>query len=98
MAGRRVLQSRNLYTIGWITTLAIETSAARALLDEEHDLPADFEQSANDSNSYTCGNIAKHNIVIACLPSCIYGTTSALATGMPMLATFLTSVSESWLK
>lgn len=62
------------YTVAWICALPLEMAAAEAMLDERHDsLPT----RANDSNTYTLGSIYAHNVVIACLPSGVYGTTSA---------------------
>ena len=88
MDSRKTLDSKFEYTIGWIAALAIETAAAKAMLDERHNLPADFSQPSNDTNSYTCGSVGEHNIVIATLPEGIHGNTSGLATGMPMLFAF----------
>lgn len=64
---------RRDYTIALICALSVELAAAQAMLDEEHDgLP----RQPNDSNTYTLGRMGKHNVVIACLPSGIYGTVS----------------------
>jgi ankyrin repeat protein/nucleoside phosphorylase len=60
-------------------------SAAEAILDETHHaLPV----PAHDKNSYTLGEIAGHRVVIACLPSGQYGTTSAAVVAQQMLSTF----------
>jgi nucleoside phosphorylase len=73
------------YTVGWICALSIEMAAAKGMLDEEHqDLPV----SRGDSNQYTLGRIGSHNVVIACLPDGIYGTTSAATVAKGMLLTF----------
>ena len=53
------------YTIGWVCALPIERAAAEEMLDEEHGLP----QDRNDTNVYTLGRISGHNVVIACLPA-----------------------------
>lgn len=74
------------YTIGWICAITIEYVAARALLDETHDSPA--QVADNDSNNYTLGRIGKHNIVIAVLPDGEYGTTSAATVAAGMLHSF----------
>ncbi len=42
----------------------------------------------NDSNSYVLGSVGPHNIVIACLPSGVYGTTSANTVAMQLLSSF----------
>ncbi|KAF3934040.1 hypothetical protein ABW19_dt0202748 [Dactylella cylindrospora] len=73
----RSLESRDLYTIGWIAALGIELAAARLVLDEAHGRPADFEQPQADTNIYHWGRIGDHNIVIASLPAGSYGTISA---------------------
>ncbi len=69
-------QSICRYTIGWICALAIEYVAARQSLDIEHDRSGIVAQPG-DSNSYTFGSIASHNVVIAVMPSGKYGLTSA---------------------
>ncbi|KAJ5665661.1 uncharacterized protein N7477_008109 [Penicillium maclennaniae] len=43
---------------------------------------------ANDPNIYTLGSIYGHNIVIACLPSGVYGTTSAAIVASHITTTF----------
>ena len=60
-------------------------AAAKAMLDEIHpDLPT----MSNDQNTYVLGSIRAHNVVIACLPSGVYGTTSAAIVADQMLFTF----------
>ncbi|KAF3912505.1 hypothetical protein ABW20_dc0106628 [Dactylellina cionopaga] len=65
---------REDYTIGWICALPLEVTAAVAILDERH-LP--LVQDEGDDNAYEFGQVGHYNIVIACLPSGVYGTTSA---------------------
>lgn len=73
------------YTVGWVCALPLEMAAAKAMLDESHlDLPT----SPNDHNTYILGRIRAHNVVIACLPSGVYGTTSAATVATQMLSTF----------
>jgi len=55
------------------------------MLDEAYD---DLPVPSNDHNAYTFGRIGKHNVVIACMPSGVYGTTSATAVATQLLATF----------
>lgn len=88
MAPSTALQSRNQYTVGWITALAIERVAAMAMLDEEHEKPLDFVQASIDRSSYTWGRIGVHNVVISSLPQGDYGTSSATSTAVPMLFSF----------
>ena len=44
------------YTVGWISALPIEQSAATAILDEEHPLPENFDADKNDLNLYLWSN------------------------------------------
>ncbi|TIA07821.1 hypothetical protein D6C80_09570 [Aureobasidium pullulans] len=88
MSTSQALKSRELYTVGWIAALPKELSAAIAMFDEQHDKPLDFEKHPSDSNSYHCGRIGNHNVVVACLPHGIYGTTSAATTASSMLFSF----------
>ncbi|KAL2025681.1 hypothetical protein VTO58DRAFT_103907 [Aureobasidium pullulans] len=88
MSTSQALKSRELYTVGWIAALPKELSAAIAMFDEQHDRPLDFDKHPSDSNSYHCGRIGNHNVVVACLPHGIYGTTSAATTATSMLLSF----------
>ncbi|KAL6409850.1 Pfs, NACHT and Ankyrin domain protein [Ilyonectria robusta] len=77
--------SHNDYTVGWVCALHIEMAAATAMLDTVHEaLPI----SRSDTNTYTLGNIAMHNIVIACLPSGHYGTNNAATVASNMRRSF----------
>ena len=80
----KTLESKEEYSIGWITALAIERAAATALLDERHNQPQDFLQSDNDSNSYTWGRISNHNVIIVGLPagSCGLVNSTKIALGL----------------
>ncbi|KAK3339618.1 ankyrin repeat protein [Lasiosphaeria hispida] len=86
------LSSRNEYTIGWVCALPHERTAAIAMLDVEHSRPRDFAQLNADTNSYAWGHISTtsgvHNVVIASLPTGIYGTSSAASTAAMMLMSF----------
>jgi nucleoside phosphorylase len=59
--------------------------AAKMMLGETH---SNLPQPATDHNAYTLGRISGHNVVIACLPSGVYGTTSAATVGSRMKGTF----------
>ncbi len=63
------------YTVAWVCALPLELTAARAVLEEEHSLPAGWNQSHHDDNVYVLGSIAHHKVVMACLPQ--YGTNNA---------------------
>ncbi|KAJ5312119.1 hypothetical protein N7508_002949 [Penicillium antarcticum] len=70
----------NDYTLAWICALPIELAAAKSLLDHVHNpLP----QPATDRNIYTLGSLSGLNVVVVCLPSGVYGTTSATGRGVP---------------
>ena len=72
------------YTIGWICALEVELTAARGMLDKEHeDLPA-----GQDPNVYTLGEIGKHNVVIAHLPEGTIGTSAAATCASNLLRSF----------
>ncbi|KAL3440344.1 nucleoside phosphorylase domain-containing protein [Aspergillus insuetus] len=64
------------YTVAWICALPVELAAAKSFLDEVH---TRLTQSESDHNVYTLGSISGHNVVVACLPAGVYGTTSATA-------------------
>ena len=74
------------YTVGWICALPIEAAAATAMLDEIHEEPR--KRLPNDHNVYTLGRIGEHNVVIACLPSGVYGTNPAATIAAQMLSSF----------
>ncbi|KAF2224457.1 hypothetical protein BDZ85DRAFT_102571 [Elsinoe ampelina] len=65
------------YTVGWIVALDLELVAAQSMLDEEHDEPEGFIKQHDDVNIYSWGRVAKHNVVIASLPSGRYGLVAA---------------------
>ncbi|KAE8371342.1 nucleoside phosphorylase domain-containing protein [Aspergillus bertholletiae] len=77
------------YTIGWVSALPIELAAAQEMLDDKHEVPP---QNASDTNIYTLGQIAKHNVVIACLPKSQIGIKSAAVVATQMKSTFPTIV------
>ncbi|KAJ5169200.1 uncharacterized protein N7482_004794 [Penicillium canariense] len=71
------------YTIGWVCALPKEQTAARTMLDEEHD---GLSTPLNDHNTYILGSICSHNVVIACLPT--MGTNPAATVANSMINTF----------
>lgn len=77
---------REDYTVGWISALPIEKAAATVMLDGPlHEAPV---LPTYDQNNYTFGRIGVHNVVIACMPSGVYGTTSAAIVAESMMRTF----------
>ena len=77
--------THNDYAVAWICALPLEMAAARAMLDGEY---PPLLQPLTDHNAYTLGRLTDHNVVIACLPSGVYGTTSAATVLSQMLSTF----------
>ncbi|KAF5678647.1 nacht ankyrin domain-containing protein [Fusarium circinatum] len=77
--------SAHSYTVGWIRALPIELAAAQAMLDHVHD---SLGISADDSNAYTLGDMAGHNVVMACLPVHHYGTVNAATVANNMQRSF----------
>ncbi|XHG02956.1 hypothetical protein AWENTII_006276 [Aspergillus wentii] len=71
----------DIFTIGWIAALPVELTAAKAVLDEEHEHCHEFSQ-------YTLGRIGFHQVVIAVLPSGQIGTNSAARVAADLKSTF----------
>ncbi|KAL2811716.1 purine and uridine phosphorylase [Aspergillus granulosus] len=74
------------YTVAWICALEEEYLCACRMLDEEFTGPEINED--NDDNTYVYGRIAKHYVVIGCLPAGRYGTNSAARVARDMVRTF----------
>jgi nucleoside phosphorylase len=79
------MTSHEDYTVGWISALPLEMTAAKVMLEETH---SKLSQPPTDPNAYILGKICGHNVVIACLPYGVYGTASAAAVVSHMIATF----------
>ncbi|CAG7990293.1 unnamed protein product [Penicillium salamii] len=73
------------YKIAWICALPVEAAAAIAMLDTTH---PSLAPSISDRNTYTLGEIGSQNIVVVCLPSGVYGTTSAAIVTAEIRSTF----------
>jgi nucleoside phosphorylase len=71
--------------VGWVCALAVELAAAQEMLDEEDETP---QISTHETNTYTCGRLGEHNVVIACLPEGQMGTNSAAAVAVQMMSAF----------
>src|ERR1700722_1716032 len=80
-----ILTTHDDYTIAWICALPLEAAAAKAMLDKIH---PQLSQPAGDDNAYTLGEISSHNIILACLPSGVYGVVSAATVVAHMRITF----------
>ncbi|GMG13315.1 unnamed protein product [Aspergillus oryzae] len=77
--------TRDDYTVAWICALPLEMAAAKAMLDEVH---PPLPQPETDHNVYTLGSVGSHNVVVAPLPSGVYGTISAFAVVSHMVSTY----------
>ncbi|EPS44771.1 hypothetical protein H072_1200 [Dactylellina haptotyla CBS 200.50] len=75
--------SRVDYTIGWIAALPVEMAAAKAMLDDIHEI---LPNRPTDRNTYIFGAIESHNIVITCLPE--YGTIPVAVVASHMQSSF----------
>ena len=73
------------YTVGWICALEEEYGCACRMLDGEYSGP---EIENQDDKTYAYGRIAKHYMVIGCLPVGRYGTSSAARVARDMLRSF----------
>ncbi|KGO54821.1 hypothetical protein PEX2_090740 [Penicillium expansum] len=78
--------SADSYTVAWICALEEEYFCACRMLDEEYGGPEISED--NDDNTYVYGRIAKHYVVIGCLPAGRYGTNSAARVARDIVRTF----------
>ncbi|KAK4444779.1 hypothetical protein QBC34DRAFT_384994 [Podospora aff. communis PSN243] len=74
------------YTVGWVSALPVELTAAMKMLDETHPkLPIPKDDT---NRGYEFGSIAGHNVVLTCLPAGGIGTTPATAAAIQMVRTF----------
>ncbi|KAM3537533.1 hypothetical protein ARSEF1564_009544 [Beauveria bassiana] len=74
------------YTIGWISALALEFTAAQQFLDATHDRPKYVHKG--DENHYTLGSIGAHNVVIAVLGAGENGIAAAAMAAKDMMHSF----------
>lgn len=73
------------YTVAWICALPLERAAAEVMLDEIHEpLP----QPHTDPNAYVLGILNGHHVVVACLPTGVYGAVSAATVVSHLISTF----------
>lgn len=80
------MASRDIFTVGWISSLPEEYAAACEMVDEELQGPETGLQ--NDKNTYFFGRIGEHYVVIVCLPLGRYGATSATRVAKDMMRSF----------
>lgn len=74
------------YTVGWIGVSTSEFVAARALFDEEHEVPKHLPRY--NGNDYLLGKIGTHNVVLAILPTSDDGAVSATRVAKDMADSF----------
>ncbi|THX02634.1 hypothetical protein D6D18_03960, partial [Aureobasidium pullulans] len=67
------------YTVGWICALALELTAARQFLDDEHDAPD--RVAANDTNAYTMASAAAN--MLNSFPNIKFGLMVGIGGGAP---------------
>lgn len=79
------MKSNEDYRVAWICALPLEATAAQAVLEKTHSRPP---QPVADDNNYTFGEIAGHDVVIACLPYGVYGKGAAATVIAQMRMTF----------
>ncbi|CVK96182.1 uncharacterized protein FMAN_14039 [Fusarium mangiferae] len=77
--------THNEYTVGWVSALPKELTAATAMLDHQH--PA-LSKPRMDINSYTLGSIGPYNIAITCLPKGMIGNVPAATVASHLVTTF----------
>lgn len=85
MASSKQPSDYKTFTIGWITALRGELTAALAMLDEECQQPHNFVQNPRDPNSYSWGRIGVHYVVIASIGEGSYGMAAAAGTATSMV-------------
>ncbi|KAK6519024.1 hypothetical protein TWF281_003713 [Arthrobotrys megalospora] len=73
------------YTVGWAAGPSSELTAARLLLDEEHE---DLLPREKDDNKYLLGRMGEHNVVISSAGAGVYGADAAAQMVINMLRTF----------
>ncbi|KAG8352811.1 hypothetical protein FVEN_g9195 [Fusarium venenatum] len=86
MSDPEIYSDPQIYTIGWISALPLESAAAQQFLDERHKPPKSVSQ--HDNNVYILGRVGRHNVVMASLPKGEYGTTTAATVAKDMLHSF----------
>lgn len=85
MAATRYL--RTDYNVAWICPLPdVELLPARLMLDERHDPPS--IDTTYDDNTYICGMIKGHRVVIATLPKGLTGNVNASRLTGPLFKSF----------
>lgn len=76
----------NRYTVALICALPVERAAAILMLDDKYENTQ--KQDPLDTNHYTFGRMANHNVVIASLPSGDYGISQAAMVAAQMLRSY----------
>jgi Nucleoside phosphorylase len=74
------------YTVAWICTLEEEYTCVCRMFDEGFNGPEMMED--NDDNTYIYGRIARHYVVVGCLPAGRYSINSTARVARDMVRTF----------
>ncbi|KAJ5646391.1 hypothetical protein N7490_002763 [Penicillium lividum] len=82
-----MIPSHGEFTVGWVTAIRKEYTAARQVLDEEFET-TNFVLPRGDRNTYTYGRIGSHYVLITCLENAQYGIKSASDAADDMRSSF----------
>ncbi|KAJ5650941.1 uncharacterized protein N7484_004664 [Penicillium longicatenatum] len=82
-----MIPSHGDFTVGWVTAIRKEYTAARQVLDEEFDT-TNFVLPRGDRNTYTYGRIGSHYVLITCLENAQCGINSASDAADDMRSSF----------
>ncbi|KAJ5994288.1 hypothetical protein N7451_010012 [Penicillium sp. IBT 35674x] len=82
-----MIPSHGDFTVGWVTAIRKEYTAARQILDEEFET-TNFVLPRSDRNTYTYGRVRSHYVLITCLENAQYGINSASDAADDMRSSF----------
>ncbi|KAJ6095453.1 hypothetical protein N7486_006199 [Penicillium sp. IBT 16267x] len=82
-----MIPSHGDFTVGWVTAIRKEYTAARQVLDEEFET-TNFVLPRSDRNTYTYGRVGSHYVLITCLENAQYGIKSASDAADDMRSSF----------
>ncbi|KAJ5092966.1 hypothetical protein N7456_008827 [Penicillium angulare] len=82
-----MIPSHGDFTVGWVTAIRKEYTAARQVLDEEYET-TNFVLPRADRNTYTYGRIGKHYVLITCLQNAQQGIQSTADAADDMKSSF----------
>ena len=82
-----MIPSHGDFTVGWVTAIRKEYTAAQQVLDEEFET-TNFVLPRSDRNTYTYGRIGSDHVLITCLENAQYGINSASDAADDMSSSF----------